>query len=421
MKGGVTIFLLFMTSTICIAEPNLDWDWMVTVSNTQHRDSVWFEPHSESQTQQLEGLISVQANWQDWSGLLAVKGNQIASSEQAQTFDADFIVQELFWQGEWNMGASPVELTLGKLRLDWGVGYGYRPLNFFNSYRRNPVGIQVEEGVGVAMASYFDRSGEWSLLYSDSNWMVLDSTEPKQGSEQQGAGIRRYSLRGDTEWQGIVYYDTVRHGLIAGSMVSVINAFWEVHASSLYQQDYRAYQQQAFFTPVAVETQRDGFQGLIGLNWANEAGNQVIVEYWYDSRAWSKDAWIQALERANILSQQTTTVSLAYSYAQGLNQVNLVQHNVMLHWNLNSTSWRHWQWSKDILWVGNLEPKFDLLYSPEDGGIIATQWLNYSTYDSGTVSMDIELAVRFMTGSHASVYANLADTRMIFINLKGKF
>ncbi|WP_333003988.1 hypothetical protein [Vibrio coralliilyticus] len=404
-----------------LAQPSFNWDWTVSVSQSQHRGSAWFEPHTASNTEQLDALLRVQAEWQNWSGLLAAKSSQLASSNSSDSTDNELIVQEFFWQGVWETGVLPIDMTLGKIRLDWGVGYGYRPLDLFKPYRRNPVGIQVEEGAGVAMASYFDLSGEWSLLYSDSSWTKQESSELEQRTEQQGIGLRRYWLTEETEWQGIAYYDDVRQGLIGGSMVSVYDASWAYHASFVYQRNYLGFEQQGLYSPVILANKSSGFQGLVGLNWASQAGNQIIVEYWYDNRAWSKEDWRQGLERAAALSESVSTAGLSHSYAQGLNHINLVQHNVMFHWSLNPTSWSQWQWSKNALWLENVEPTFDLLLSPQDGGVIATQWINYSAYDSGQTSVDVELAARFMTGSHDSVYANLSDKRMIFINLKGKF
>ena len=161
------IFVLAATvSGSGLAQPSFNWDWTVSGSQNQHRESVWFEPHTASHTEQLDALLRVQAEWQSWSGLFAAQSSQLASSNSSDSADNELIVQELFWQGIWETGVLPLDMTLGKIRLDWGVGYGYRPLDLFKPYRRNPVGIQVEEGAGVAMASYFDLSGEWSLLYS---------------------------------------------------------------------------------------------------------------------------------------------------------------------------------------------------------------------------------------------------------------
>ncbi|NMT19249.1 hypothetical protein HKA99_33400, partial [Vibrio parahaemolyticus] len=79
------------------------------------------------------------------------------------------------------------------------------------------------------------------------------------------------------------------------------------------------------YQPVSVEEQGSAFQALIGLNWANQAGHNVIAEYWYDSRAWSKSEWQQAIERGELLSETLNpqTSLLATSYAQGFQHANI--------------------------------------------------------------------------------------------------
>ncbi|USD44121.1 hypothetical protein J4N42_16265 [Vibrio sp. SCSIO 43135] len=422
---GPRVFLLglLVTQNAVASELSFDWDWMVSSGIAAHRSSVWFEEPQQNQTNSVDVLLDVQVGWQGWTGLFAAKGTDVYSSDAARSFDGELIVQELFWQGSPAWFDNAVDLTVGKVRLDWGVGYGYRPLDIFKPYRRNPVGIQVEEGAGTLMTSYFDEYGEWSLVYTDSSWNSQQGSELEERSEQQGIGIRRYLLAGDTEWQGLAYYDDVRDGVLGGSVVTVLSHAWEIHASMLWQNKYLSYEQGYDFEPVELSDERldHGYQALVGLNWADTIGQNIIVEYWYDSRSWDKSDWSNAYQRALNLSSYPTSSELALSYAQGLNHANLVAHNIMMHWSLDSSSWSHWEWSKEWLWLGNLEPTFDFLYSPQDGGLIATQWLNYTAYDSGQSSFNVELAARFMTGSKDSVYANLSDKHMILLNLKGKF
>lgn len=168
------------------------------------------------------------------------------------------------------------------------MGYGYRPLDIFKPYRRNPVGIQVEEGALIALGSYFDLQGEWSLVASDSSFTQQSGSKLEKATEQTGIGFRRYALVGENEWQMLAYYDDVRHGLVGASFVSVLDPSWAVHSSALYQRQYVTYQQNAWNSPVTLETDNHGYQFLLGLNWANAVGNNIIVEYWYDSRSWNK-------------------------------------------------------------------------------------------------------------------------------------
>jgi len=398
---------------------SFDWDYTVSARSTVHRDSLLLGAPSADKSEAVDALLDVQFEGYGVSGLVAFNASDIYQSEPEPSYDSDLIIQELFWQG--TVLDSAADLTIGKVRLDWGVGYGYRPLDVFKPYRRNPVGIQVEEGTGTAMLSYFDMSGEWSLVYTDSSWTQQEGSQLEQASEQQGFGIRRYALSGDTEWQALAYFDDVREGLIGASFVSVLDEAWSVHGSTVYQRKYLEYQQSLMQEPVLLATENDGYQALVGLNWANAGGNNIILEYWYDSRSWDKSDWDGAYNRVAELTQYQQGHTLASSYAQGLNHANLVEHNVMFHWSLDSSSWSQWEWSRSLLWLGDLTPTFDILYSPQDKGVIATQWLEYAVYDSGAASFSTEFAARFMTGDDSSLYANLIDKRMIFINLKGKF
>jgi len=415
------ITALIISTNALSSNLNLDWDWELSASKTTHRDTSLIGKATQSNTESLNALLDIKANWQELTGSFALKGTSLWNREDERTFDADGIVQELFWQSSVDFGGLPIDFILGKVRLDWGVGYGYRLLDLFKSYRRNSIGIQVEEGAGTAMASYFDMNSEWSLIYTDSSWAQQKGSDLEEQSVQQGFGLRHYALQGDSEWQGIVYYDDVRHGLLSGSFVTVLNQAWEIHVSVLYQRKYLAYQQGTSLTAVGLETKQHGYQSLIGINWASSSGHHVIMEYWFDSRSWSNNEWQQAFEQGASLSSEIQTQPLALSYAQGLNHSNLVQHNLMFHWSLNSSSWSHLKWSQDWLWLNNFEPSFDVMLSPQDGGIIATQWLRYQIYDTGSASFSFELATQFLGGNGDSVYANLPDKHIILLNIKGKF
>ena len=421
MKRLWGLFVSLYALGLNAQEIAFEWDWMVSASSIQHQRSVLLGEHQRHDTQALDALLDVEISGYNWTGLLAAKGSQLLSNDSAAEYEGELVVQELFWQGEATLFDLPVDLTAGKLRLDWGVGYGYRPLDIFKPYRRNPVGIQVEEGELTVMGSYFDMQGDWSLVVSDSSFTQQAGSKLEEATEQTGMGFRRYALMGESEWQVLAYYDNVRHGLVGTSLVSVLDPAWAVHSSALYQRQYVTYQHNAWYQPVTLDTQDHGYQVLLGVNWANEIGNNIIVEYWYDSRSWSQSQWDQASKRVKVLNAQDPTHALAHSYAQGLESANLVQHNLLFHWTLDANAWSHWEWSNHLTWLNRLTPTVDLLYSPQDGGVVATQWLDYQAYDSGNASFNIEMALRFMSGEKDSIYATLSDKSMIFINFKGRF
>nr|WP_245796781.1 hypothetical protein [Vibrio aerogenes] len=403
-----------------VAGPQVDWSWQVSGRAEQLRPQSLTGAALHQQVQAMDTRLDASFQWDELTGLAAIRSRNIWASDETDA-DHDLILQELFWQSGTEVAGIPLDISLGKMRLDWGVGYGYRPLNILKPYQRNPVGIQVEEGAGVAMASYFDGLGEWAFLVSDAGWARETTNDYEKNTRQKGFGLRRYALLGDTELQVIAYYDQIRRGLLGASAVTVLNEAWEIHASVVAQHQYKAYRQQSLFAPVTLETAHHAYQLLTGINWADMAGVNLIAEYWYDSRSWHHSQWRQALKRSRQLAQNQATSPLALSYANGLNHENIVQHNLMLHVSLDSAAWSQWQWSRQYLWLSNFEPTFDVLISPSDGGVIATQWLDYTLYDSGQASLMLELAGRFYTGRSGSVYADLPDKRVILLNLKGSF
>ncbi|NAZ91180.1 hypothetical protein [Vibrio toranzoniae] len=413
------IALSCVSNTLQADDLSLAWDWQLSAESVESRESP-FSPLASDQRQSLNGLLDLEVGYGNWLGLFAVKANEMLSNNpqgQEVNFESEFIVRELFWQGGVELSNSVIgdhylDVTLGKVRLDWGVGYGYRPLDIIKPYRQNPVGIVAEEGAGVASASLFDMTGEWTLLYSDSSWTSQDMNEFEKKNQQQGFGVRRYNLVGDHEYQWVAYYDDVRHGLLGASLVSVLNLAWEFHGSMVYQRQSLGYSQpDSLLKPVYLEEQGEAYQALAGLTWANDTGHNVVLEYWFDSRAWSDSEWESAIESAEPLSVNPMTASLAGSYAQGYQHANLVQHNIMFHWSLDST----YGWFEDIT------PTFDVMLSPQDGGFIATQWINYQALDNGDSSLNLELAARFLAGKSDSAYANLPDSHMIILNIKGRF
>ena len=402
---SLVAILTILPLEIFSSELSLQWDWMVSMQTSSPQTTAFISEESAN-TQSINALLDVQLNYHPFSASLAIKANNLYDSTE-EDVDAELIVSELFWQDSVQLEQYSLDLQLGKVRVDWGVGYGYRPLDIFTPYRRNPIGIQVEEGAGVISASYFDNLGEWTLIYSNSSLSQQQGNEIEEQSEQQGVGLRRYGLIADTEYQLVAYYDDLRRGLLAGSLVTVLDNAWEFHASAIYQQRYLSYQKQSDYSVSLVE-QKKAYQALTGLTWTDITGNTLILEYWYDSRSWNKTQWKQAISAGSKASQQ------------GYRHSNIVEHNMMLHWSLDSSAWTNWQWSQGS-WLNDLTPSVDLLYSPEDNGLIATQWLTYLLHDSGESKTEIQLAARFYTGSDDSAYANLPDKHTILLNLKGRF
>ena len=394
----------------------IDWNYQLSVGKNSTQQSPLFANSIEGYN--FDTSLQAEAKYGNWLGLFALTSSNV--QHDGESSEVDIVIQELFWQQSMTMFEHDVDVTFGKVRLDWGVGYGYRPLDIIKPYRQNPIGIQTEEGAGIASMSLFDSQGEWTVLLSDSSWVMQDQSDYEQSVENQGVGIKRYWLNDNSEWQGLLYYDDVRKTSIGASAVTVLNEAWELHASALLQQQFVQYHiADSLYSPTELHTEEHATQGLIGFTWANQFGNSVILEYWYDSRAWSDSEWQAAIDRATslVIESDPSMQSLAKSYGQGYRHSNIVQHNLMLHWSLDSSAFDQFEYTQGL----ELTPTLDILYSPQDGGVIVTQWLEYLLFDSGDYHQTIEIAGRFIFGDHNSAYQQLTDSRAVLINLKGRF
>ncbi|EHS5725361.1 hypothetical protein KV860_004838 [Escherichia coli] len=414
-SGRLCLLSMLIVGTRAEAKFDVNWTWQSSFESEQYRHTL-LNDTSDGSIQSLDSLVTATAEWNSVTGTFALESNNLLTTDSQSSVAKKLIVQELFWQPEAELAGVTLDLSIGKQRLDWDVGYGFRPLDIFKSYERNPMGIQVDEGVGAATASWFDGVGQWELVATDESLASTNTDQARLAEKQHGIGLRRYALVGNTELQGVMYFDQVHHGTIGGSVVAVVTAALELHSSFAYAQRYQSYKQSDMNEPVRWGTSNDSYQFLLGFNWANTTGLNIIGEYWYDGRSWDKSMWKKAFQRADELSQHPATTGLASSYSWGLDNTSLVAQNVMLHFKMNMSALH-----PKYLWLEKLEPSLDLLVSPTDGGLVATPRLSYPVYESGESDMKIELASRFYTGAGNSVYANMPDRDLIFINLEGNF
>ena len=128
---------------------SLAWDWQVSAETVQSRETPWLsEP--EYHRQSVNALLDLEVNYAQWLGLFSIKGDDLYHEQSRQEIpdshsDTQLIVRELFWQHSVSLsnslfGEQYIDVTLGKMRLDWGVGYGYRPIGCDKALPTKPSG-----------------------------------------------------------------------------------------------------------------------------------------------------------------------------------------------------------------------------------------------------------------------------------------
>ncbi len=290
------------------------------------------------------------------------------------------------------------EITLGKRVVSWGVGQGYRPLDFVQQHSRRRLRAEPQEGVWLLALDHFTENATWSLLYAEESlalryWSLLEET--------------------DLHLQGRV---SVEHGLqLGGGFSQVMDRYTEWHGSLLwsdrYQQSIHRLSGQSSVllsteNPFVSEQHSNGVALLLGGSWSGEGGLSLLVEGWYDGSAYSGEQWngLQQLARAqrqkigdSLVSQEALWGNLEYNRQAYL-------PNNLHRWNLLLRG----AWSRE-----GVEPAAEWLYTPEDGGWVATARLS----DEGNQS-HLEAGWRYFGGAGDSVYRNGADQQQLYIGWK---
>ncbi|WP_444919528.1 hypothetical protein ACJJID_11015 [Microbulbifer sp. CnH-101-G] len=376
------LLMLFSASELKAASLAQQWELAVAVNAKSRSESAIFDIESGYERQaKLQGALQLAG----WEGQVSV----LHDADNGAGEESELIVEEFFWQGGW----FDWDLLAGKRRLDYGVSYAHRPLDLFLPMERNPVSLRTNEGVAVVSASRFTASGELSLMLVDANAsQLIDEALPK------GIAARWYQLEGESEWQLLGYLDDQRGLNIGASWVATYGESWELHSEGRYQQHYRQWLKpdgpEASVSPREGE-QSDGWQALLGMTWAHRAGHTVIAEYWFDSRAWHTRDWKKLSENARWYREQGVRWDgIRYASAAAFLSEGRNRHNVMLHWRLSNH---------------NYNPKLDLLYSPDDGGLVVTTGIHREMNSNWTLGASI----RYFGGAKQSYFAQLpSDTHV---------
>ena len=89
--------LMVLAAPVVASEVSFDWDYTLSGSSAQHRDSSLLGKSSDSSSETIDALIDLQLEGYGFTGLIAAKGNQIYSSDSSESYDGELIIQELFW------------------------------------------------------------------------------------------------------------------------------------------------------------------------------------------------------------------------------------------------------------------------------------------------------------------------------------
>ncbi len=259
----------------------------------------------------------------EWTGLQTLQNNGSASQEDStgqagSATQYEGVLNEAYW--ETTIGE--LDLTLGKKRISWGVGYAFRPLDILLHSPRLTIVTPIEEGLPMLAVERYTESGAWTLLCGKPVGYHKDSFY----SGKLTCAGRAYALMGDVELQGLVYSnDETDLGIGAGfSLVS--GESLEIHGSVLYQSHYtQSHYTQRFSSlaggegfvvedliadgdlitgddlvaagvmtrgnPIQTIEKENGAKILLGFNMTWASGLTGLFEIWHDESGYTRNEW----------------------------------------------------------------------------------------------------------------------------------
>lgn len=111
----VCLLALLLVSRSVYASPlEASWDWMVSFEHHESRSSLYLPQEQDEQWQSVNALLDVELRYEQWLGVLALKGNDLYSSQPGVDSDMEWVIRELFWQGTTSVSGTDFDITLVK-------------------------------------------------------------------------------------------------------------------------------------------------------------------------------------------------------------------------------------------------------------------------------------------------------------------
>ncbi len=290
-----------------------------------------------------------------------------AIARTGENLHSQGLVNELFYEA----GVLGQHLTLGKRVMSWDVGFGYRPLDVVQQEDRRALHPFALEGVPLLAWELF--GDEWALTLLYANPLRGRTPAPR---DDESAALRHYRKLGAVDVHLVARYSERTQVQVGAALAVVLGDAVELHASSRYQRRSERFagpacgEPLAASDPTAVAVSADVVAALLGFTISPGLGLSILGEAWLDPAGSGADEWRALAARASgqraLLGDASFPVAavlanLAWGQ-RAFDRQNLLRENLFLRASRKGE---------------RLEPAVDLLYTPEDGGWVATAAVGY--------------------------------------------
>ena len=382
-----------------------DSDWKLRLLPEYHHfneQSPFHLTNSFSRQRQLRGELLLQWQQIGWTGEGAL------TTEFAEEVDneAQLELQELFYETSLN---DDWEISLGKKRLGWGVGYGFRPLDLLQREPRRMVQPPLLDGIPSIILERFSDTGSTSLIYTnDIQWQgtaIIDT--------RSAGTLRWYQSLGEWDLLAITSWGEGGELASGGGFSRVLGEAWKIYTEWLYRRDYQQWHNawldsSESSAPLYQQSYRGARQSVVGLYWTGASGLNGLIEYGYDGTAYRTQDWQALFDLTQPQRNQLNTLPVAAVAAnlnasrQAYTAPNLLRDNLLLRLAYDGT---------------HHDPAIEWLLTPADGGSVLTLLLES---EIGNHQL-LRLGVRNYLGPSDSAYGNLIEDWVLFATWQTAF
>lgn len=298
--------------------------------------------------------------------------------------------------------------TFGKKIISWGVGHAFRPLDVIQNENRRAVNPSALTGVPLASLEKFTASSAWSLIWANS---IYGKNEYK-ANKSESLALRYFHFAENYDLHLVGKFSREKKAEGGLGATYVINENTLLYSSALYTRRYSKIMNSLINTaslysdsnPMRKICYSNGLRANIGYQWTGSSGVGVLFETYYDGHSYSKKDW----NKLNLLTKNQLFFSYAVPYyalksniawsSYAFTQDNLVRMNSLLRLSYDNSD--------------GLKPYFDLLYSPDDGGLLSTISISYEKNNQR-----YSFGLRNYGGKSGSVYRNVPEKNVTWFRI----
>jgi len=322
------------------------------------------------------------------------------------------VVNELFL----DRSLGEVEVTLGKKMMTYGVGHAFRPLDVIQRERNLPLQPMILEGVPVAAVEYYSAAGAYSAIYVHRQ---DEDRQPYRGDASE-YDLRAAFTYGPWDLRTLAHYADATGWSLGAGFATVSGESLSFYGSLLHQQRHRLLRSTLLEggqlypapdrAPMAWREEGDALKGVAGLSWTWASGFTLIGELAYNGTARDGDDWRDLLRLAQ--AQRTLMEQpgmdprplAAALQAEGaaLSQADFVRQALFLRLSYDGDK---------------LDPRLDLLHSPDAGGGFVTAHLDMEAGNRHKLA----LGVRHYFGGRETPFGAQPTENQVYLSWEWAF